>query len=257
MIAQTPWFERKFEFDFPVGLFPVIIERLRGTLARLENLLKGIQEDKLTAKQADAWSIKEQVGHLYDLEDLWYGRVEDFLAQAPVLRAADITNAKTKSSGHNSKKINQLLHEFANAREKLLSKVENVDESTASITSIHPRLQKPMRLVDSLFFVAEHDDHHLAKIRELIHSLLPDEDTGEDFNEYDTSEEVTEKEELISRLLESKDLYKQAQSIAHVGNWAWDVKENKVTWSEELYRIFGADPGIEIDYQTYVSDDLS
>jgi len=34
--------------------------------------------------------------------------------------------------------------------------------------SVHPRLQQPMRLVDSLYFVAEHDDHHIAKISGLL-----------------------------------------------------------------------------------------
>jgi len=38
-------------------------------------------------------------------------------------------------------------------------------------TSLHPRLKQPMRLVDHLHFVAEHDDHHLAKIWELIDPL--------------------------------------------------------------------------------------
>jgi hypothetical protein len=35
---------------------------------------------------------------------------------------------------------------------------------------LHPRLKQPMRLVDHLYFVAEHDDHHLARIWEMIHS---------------------------------------------------------------------------------------
>jgi hypothetical protein len=33
---------------------------------------------------------------------------------------------------------------------------------------LHPRLNQPMRVVDLLFFVAEHDDYHLARISELI-----------------------------------------------------------------------------------------
>jgi hypothetical protein len=32
---------------------------------------------------------------------------------------------------------------------------------------VHPRLRQPMRFVDHLYFVAEHDDHHLATISEL------------------------------------------------------------------------------------------
>ena len=51
---------------------------------------------------------------------------------------------------------------------KLIDRVKNIDEATASIVALHPRLQTPMRLIDSLFFVAEHDDHELGKIRSLI-----------------------------------------------------------------------------------------
>ncbi|MDP8240406.1 MAG: hypothetical protein P9X24_15050 [Candidatus Hatepunaea meridiana] len=32
----------------------------------------------------------------------------------------------------------------------------------------HPRLNKPMRMVDSLYFEAEHDDHHLNVMKELV-----------------------------------------------------------------------------------------
>jgi PAS domain S-box-containing protein len=35
----------------------------------------------------------------------------------------------------------------------------------------------------------------------------------------------------------------EAQRLARVGNWQWDVKNNTITWSEELYRIHGLDPG--------------
>jgi len=34
-------------------------------------------------------------------------------------------------------------------------------------TALHPRLNIPMRLVDMIFFQAEHDDYHLARISEL------------------------------------------------------------------------------------------
>jgi hypothetical protein len=81
MISQTPWIERIFEFNFPVGMFPVILGRLRGTIPQLESLVQNIPEDSLSKRQGNAWSIKEQVGHLYDLEDLWMGLIEDFLSQ--------------------------------------------------------------------------------------------------------------------------------------------------------------------------------
>jgi hypothetical protein len=36
--------------------------------------------------------------------------------------------------------------------------------------SLHPRLKTPMRTIDLFTFVAEHDDHHLAKITEIVRS---------------------------------------------------------------------------------------
>ena len=50
MIQQTPWFERKFEFTFPVGLFPVIMERLGGTLPHIESMVQNRCEEKLSHK---------------------------------------------------------------------------------------------------------------------------------------------------------------------------------------------------------------
>jgi uncharacterized damage-inducible protein DinB len=168
MITQTPWIERKFEFNFPIGLFPVIIERLRGTSPHIQDIIKHKAEEELSQKVEGAWSVKEQVGHLYDLEELWYGRLEDFLSGKKTLRAADMANTKTHNADHNKKKIEKLLDQFSTARNKLIEKVLNVDGGVASLTALHPRLQQPMRLIDALFFVAEHDDHHLTKIREIL-----------------------------------------------------------------------------------------
>lgn len=168
MITQTPWIERKFEFNFPVGLFQVVIERLRGTIAQLEATVKNLPEEKLAKKADGKWSVKEVIGHLYDIEELWSGRVDDFLDHKETLRAADMTNAKTTAANHNLKTTTDLLRQFAEARNKLIDRVKDFDEITASISALHPRLQTPMRLIDSLFFVAEHDDHELTKIRRLI-----------------------------------------------------------------------------------------
>jgi len=168
MIRQTPWFERKFNFNYPVGYFPVIIERLRGAAPRIESFVKNESEEKLIAKPGGEWSAREHIGHLYDLEELWYGRIEDFLEGKQMLRPADLRNTKTHQANHNAKMTGELLLQFSNERNKLIEKVKNVNESVALITALHPRLQTPMRLIDSLFFVAEHDDHHIAKMRQLV-----------------------------------------------------------------------------------------
>ncbi|HEY9194701.1 MAG TPA: PAS domain-containing protein, partial [Mucilaginibacter sp.] len=63
-----------------------------------------------------------------------------------------------------------------------------------------------------------------------------------------TFTEVTEAIALRQRaelaegsLEESALLMKQVQEMANFGNWRWDIAENKVTWSEALYYIYGLD----------------
>jgi len=43
-------------------------------------------------------------------------------------------------------------------------------------------------------------------------------------------------------LKEKEDGLLEAQRIAHLGNWDWDMLENKLCWSDEVYRIFGVEP---------------
>ncbi|HTM93142.1 MAG TPA: PAS domain-containing protein, partial [Flavisolibacter sp.] len=57
-----------------------------------------------------------------------------------------------------------------------------------------------------------------------------------------TKRDITEKQTLIDKLQKSERLYKQAQALAHVGNWSWDIKNNNIEWSDELYRIYGLEP---------------
>ncbi len=61
-----------------------------------------------------------------------------------------------------------ILADFRSARIELVRRVEGIDAALFGRVLLHPRLKTPMRLVDHLFFVAEHDDHHLAIIWEMI-----------------------------------------------------------------------------------------
>ena len=165
------WFERKFEFSFPVGLLPNVCARLRGTPARMEETLRGRSHEILIRKPEKKWSAQEHAGHLLDLELLWLARVDDYVAASGQLTAADLTNRKTDEADHNARSLEQILAEFRAARERLLQRVYELDESLFVQAIPHPRLKTPMRLVDHLYFVAEHDDHHLARIWELVNAV--------------------------------------------------------------------------------------
>jgi uncharacterized damage-inducible protein DinB len=168
-MSQVPlWFERKFEFSFPLELHPNLCARLRGTPARLGEILRADSGATLIKKSGQKWSAQEHAGHLADLEPLWLARVEDYVAGSPQLTAADLQNRKTHAANHNARGLDDILTEFRSAREKLLRRVDILDPSLFALAIPHPRLQTPMRLVDHLYFVAEHDDHHLARIWELL-----------------------------------------------------------------------------------------
>lgn len=164
MSAAPAWFERKFDFTFPVELYPNVCVRLLGTPARMEELLSNVSRERLTAKPEGKWSIQEHAGHLADMEPLWMTRLDDFVGGGRTLTAADLTNRRTHDANHNGQELKEILDRFRVARFALLEKLKHLDEAQFAGTLVHPRLQQPMRLVDHLYFVAEHDDHHLATI---------------------------------------------------------------------------------------------
>ena len=167
------WFERKFDFTFPAEQYPNVCVRLWGTPARLEELLRNATTGVFVGKPQEKWSAQEHAGHLLDLEPLWMARVDDFLSHRDTLAVADLDNRKTHEANHNAHELAEILAGFRTARLRLVERLGTFEPDVFARTRLHPRLKQPMRLVDHLHFVAEHDDHHLAKILELIDTHTP------------------------------------------------------------------------------------
>jgi PAS domain S-box-containing protein len=53
--------------------------------------------------------------------------------------------------------------------------------------------------------------------------------------------DITGRKQAEAELRESEGRLKKAQAVAHVGSWAWDIRNSQVEWSDEMYRIFGLD----------------
>ena len=68
-----------------------------------------------------------------------------------------------------------------------------------------------------------------------------------------TEQDITEHKQLISKLEKSEWLNKQAQAIARLGNWSFDVQTRNTIWSDELYRIYEVPPGEKISFEMFVS----
>src|SRR4051812_30863102 len=108
-MEQIKWFNRTFDFNSTENTFPSIIERLRGTPARLEEKLGLIPADLLMVRVDGTWTIKENVGHLTDLEPLWQGRLEDVLRGEQEMRPTDLQNTRTSEANHDGVPIEALL----------------------------------------------------------------------------------------------------------------------------------------------------
>jgi uncharacterized damage-inducible protein DinB len=168
---HTPqlWFSRTFNFPYPFELLSNLFSRLRGTPARLEAVFHGASAQQRTEKPAGKWSAQEHAGHLLDLETLWRTRLDDFFSSTTQqLTPADLTNRATDEAHFNAQQIESILRNFRTARARLLAESAKRDLASAARTLPHPRLKVPMRAIDHLYFVAEHDDHHLAEIERLL-----------------------------------------------------------------------------------------
>jgi uncharacterized damage-inducible protein DinB len=149
-------------------MYPNIVERVRGTPARLEDRLSALPRGVITKRDGDNWSIQEQAGHLLDLGALDLGRLDDYAAGLDTLRPADLKNRKTHEANHNADAIENILAEFRRERGEFVRRLDEFDAEFIRRTALHQRLQLPMRVIDLAYFIAEHDDHHLARISALV-----------------------------------------------------------------------------------------
>ena len=167
----TPWIERKFDFSFPVAKYPEIIDILAGTPDILEEIMKSVPCKLLTVRFGDKWSLQENAGHLISTEQLFLGRLDDFENNLAVLRAADMSNKHTNEANFNERNLEGIISEFRKIRTTFVKRLRSYPASMFGRISFHPRLNVPMRLVDSIYFQAEHDEHHLNSMKRLIDKL--------------------------------------------------------------------------------------
>ncbi len=174
MNAHIPWVERTFSFDFPADVYPELIERLRGAPMRAEVMARGLPREVLTRRGGTKWSIQEHIGHLADLDRATFlPRLKELEAGAEVLTPADMTNRATKDAGHSGVGIDDVVEEFRRTRSLVTTRLEAQVPLFFARAALHERLGKPMRVVDLLYFNAEHDDYHFERVSEIIERLRP------------------------------------------------------------------------------------
>jgi len=168
-MRKPDWFERKFQFGIPAGMLPFFLERLEGTIARLEKKNRGQPDTILSHKPGGKWSVKEHIGHLAEVDEIALRRIDEIVNGISPMTPAVFEPKKD----YNSQSATQVLDYFAKNRMENLRKYKTLSDADCAMTSLHPRLKVMMSAIDLAFFDAEHDDHHLVKISEIQSASRP------------------------------------------------------------------------------------
>jgi len=104
----------------------------------------------------------------------------------------------------------------------------------------------------------------VTKQKEAVHALQKAHEDLEEKVQHRTAElsdvvsalrkEARERSLAQQKLQQSEARLRDAQRIAHIGNWDWDIINNQLWWSDEVYRIFGVKPQeFEATYEAFIS----
>jgi PAS domain S-box-containing protein len=64
---------------------------------------------------------------------------------------------------------------------------------------------------------------------------------------------LAERREAQHQLAAANASLAEAQELAHIGSWEWEIGSDRVTWSNELYRLWGLEPqSVELTYERYL-----
>jgi len=162
-MKKLVWFDRQFTFGLPVEMLPFLLERLNGTAWRMEAKVKNIPDEILSQRWNDKWSVKQNIGHLAEVDAVNSQRIDQILQGVEVMAPAVF-----EPRDYNTMPVQDVIAYFREGRLKNIAKYSGLQEKELQASSIHPRLKQRMTPVDLAFFDAEHDDHHLVTINEIL-----------------------------------------------------------------------------------------
>ncbi len=170
-IKRQKWVDHKFNLGIDPGWSYNIVTRISDIGLRCRHHCGQLTDALLSTRVNEAWSIKEHIGHLIDLEELHINRLKQFEELEDDLIGADMSNRKTEETDHNAEKLADLIARLSDERERLIFQFYKLNTESLNHFALHPRLRVKMRPVDLLYFIGEHDDHHLTSIIHLREAL--------------------------------------------------------------------------------------
>ncbi|WP_020533251.1 DinB family protein [Flexithrix dorotheae] len=171
---QIGWFERQFEFPGNQNIFPSLLERLEGTSIRLRVKTLKISDSIQVIRPEGKWSIMENIRHLLEMELVWQKFISSILKGKRII---NLSNTKSPASPQlNNENVDHLLIQFADQRRITLETISKLKNDKIFKNAFYTPLQRPLSILDLAYYMAEHDDHHLARITNIHQTIsLPTE----------------------------------------------------------------------------------
>jgi hypothetical protein len=166
-MKKLEWFERNIVAVDEPRMLPFHLERIAGTIVRLEHKVTGRSDATLSTRLDGKWSVKENIGHLGDVESVGLKRLDEIANGITPMSSA----VMPPLHDYNAMTIREVLDYFIRHREATLMKYQGMDDGALQKKSLHPRLKVMMTPASLALFHAEHDDHHLVRISEILKSL--------------------------------------------------------------------------------------
>jgi PAS domain S-box-containing protein len=148
------------------------------------------------------------------------------LVDAETHRIVDVNESAVRLYGYSRKEILKLCGPDLSAEpEKSTAAIKEIAEHTHHYIHYHTRLHKKK---DGTVFPVEISSGNFKLQDKIIVSAL--------------IRDITERKKIEDELRVRQKQLSDSQKVARLGSWEWNIRENKITWSDELYIIFGIKP---------------
>ncbi|WP_017306947.1 PAS domain-containing protein [Spirulina subsalsa] len=202
--------------------------RVRGTPARFEGVITDVTPQTLNQPSdppnspLEAFFLTIPTGIAFLDFDLRFRFINEYLAQLNGKRLAD----------HLNRTLAEVLPEQVAFLAPLCEQVINTGEAILEqeVTTVDPHDPTRESTWSVSLFLAQVEKGEALGVGVLVNDISQQKAA------------FRERQAATQALLLSEQQLQKAQRIAHIGNWEFDVLTGKISWSEEMFRIYGWDP---------------
>lgn len=125
--------------------------------------------------------------------------------------------------------------------------LRQIQRHLGDISKLDGNCQEFLDAVSTAYEQADNDRQMIEHSLELMSQELTERNR-------DLGRRLEEKQAVEQALRKSEAVLSRAQQVAHLGSWEWNIIEDRITWSDEVYRIFGIAPGTgALSYESFLT----